>query len=332
LKILSCVPCQYYNNPEVQTYEYISFVEVLREMGHEVHAIDHNVRAKIDKEEFNRSFLSLVKKGKYDLVIIVTHKDEFFPDTLDEAKKYTVLMAWNCDDDWRWKNYSSKWVEHYTYMVTTYRHILEENKNKYSNLLLSQWGCTGFSEGINSPKDIDISFVGQVYGKRIQQISKMKNFLNFRAYGKGISSNSVKDKIKKGVAKFLRIPLKKDPFLLSNQTEVKDIWNRSKISFTPLDANRSNSIQIKARVFDMGLSGTVMLCTKNPALYEFYEPDKEFIEFENMEECVEKAKYLLKNESKRKSIAKAYYDRTKKEHLFEYRFKKLFDIMGLKKK
>ena len=82
----------------------------------------------------------------------------------------------------------------------------------------------------------------------------------------------------------------------------------------------------------MGLSGTVMLCTKNSALYEFYEPEKEFVEFESMEECVEKAKYLLKNDAERKAIATAYYNRTKKEHLFEYRFNALFKEMELEAK
>ncbi len=331
MKIFSCVPCQYYNNPEIQTYEYISFVEVLKRMGNEVHAIDHKVQAKMDKEGFNRFFLSVAKHGRYDLVIIVTHRDEFFPEILDEVKKYTVLMAWNCDDDWRWEDYSSKWIKHYTYMVTTYRHIFEANRKKYPNLMLSQWGCTGLCDGMDIYKDIDISFVGQIYGKRIQQMGKLKKHFKFLTYGEGVHLNGLKDKIKKRLAKFLRIPWKKDTYLLSSQNEVKKIWNRSKISFTPLDASRKGAIQIKARVFDMGLSETVMLCTKNPALYEFYEPGKEFMEFENMEECIEKTKYLLANNSKRKAIAKAYYDRTKKEHLFEYRFNELFDNMELKK-
>ena len=329
MKILSCVPCQYYDNPGVETYEYISFVEVLRRMGHEVHAIDHKVQAQFDQEGFNRFFLSIVKHGGYDLVIVVTSRDEFFPEILDEAKRYTVLMAWNCDDDWRWDDYSSKWIKHYTYMVTTYRHIFEANKNRYPNLLLSQWGCTGLCDGINVPKDIDISFVGLVYGKRIQQIKKLRKSFKFVAYGKGVPPNTFKRRLKRRLAKILRIPWNESVYLLPDQNAVKDVWNRSKISFTPLDAGQKGSLQIKGRVFDMGLSGTVMLSNKNPALNEFYEPEKEFVEFESMEECVEKAKYLLKNDAERKAIAMAYYNRTKKEHLFEYRFSALFKEMGL---
>ena len=89
-------------------------------------------------------------------------------------------------------------------------------------------------------------------------------------------------------------------------------------------------MQIKGRVFDMGLSGTVMICNRNPDLYEFYEPGKEFVEFENMEECISKVKYLLRNEKERRAIAEAYYKRTKNEHLWSHRFAKLFLEMGLK--
>ena len=324
MKVLSCVPCQYYDNPGVGTYEYISFVEVLRRMGHEVHAIDHIVQAQLDEDGFNRFFLSIVKHGKYDLVIIVPYQVEFSPEVLDEAKKYAVSMAWNCDDDWRWDDYSCNWIEHYTYMVTTYRHVSEANKERFPNLLLSQWGCTGLCDGMDVPKDIDISFVGKAYGKRIQQVEELRERFDFVAHGRGIPpSSDFKRRVKKRLARALRIPLNGGESVLLDQDAVKAIWNRSKISFTPLDASRNGSLQIKGRAFDMGLSGTVMLCDKNPALYEFYEPEREFVEFENMEECMEKAKYLLKNDSERESIAVAYYNRTKKEHMFECRCGKI---------
>ena len=116
---------------------------------------------------------------------------------------------------------------------------------------------------------------------------------------------------------------------IPDQNAVKAIWNRSKISFTPLDASQGNTLQIKARVFDMGLSGTVMLCSKNPDLYEFYEPNKEFVEFESMDECVDKIKYLSAHENERLRIAQCYYERTKAEHLWKYRFEALFRAMGI---
>ncbi|MCB0745408.1 MAG: hypothetical protein KDC67_15990, partial [Ignavibacteriae bacterium] len=77
MKILTFVPKQYYDSPGARTYEYVSFVEVLREMGHTVHSLDHILEAKVDKDAFNDLALSMIKTGGYDLMIVVTYQDEF---------------------------------------------------------------------------------------------------------------------------------------------------------------------------------------------------------------------------------------------------------------
>ena len=330
MKILSCCPLGYYSKTTGTSYEYLSFVEALRQMGHGVHHYDYRLAAGPSCKAMNDFVLSIVKHGGYDLVIIVTRRDEFFSEVLDEAKRHCVLLAWNCDDDWKWEEYSSHWVTHYTYMVTTCRHIYEANTKQHENLLLSQWACTGFQEGINVPKDIDISFVGLCYGQRKQQVERLRNELGLVAYGRKVKQPETwRIRWKKRIAYRLGIPWHEEDRELPDQNAVKDLWNRSKISFTPLEASRSNSLQIKARVFDMGLSGTVMLCSKNPALYEFYEPGKEFLEFESMDECVNKARYYLAHEPERRKIAESYYHRTKSEHLWHHRFEKLFKEIGL---
>lgn len=90
-----------------------------------------------------------------------------------------------------------------------------------------------------------------------------------------------------------------------------------------------NGFQLKGRIFEMGMSRTVMLCNRFAALDEFYERNTEYVDFESIEECAEKAKYLLKNKEERRRIAKAYYNRTKAEHMWHHRFEKLFAEMGL---
>ena len=334
MKILSCCPPGYYAKTTGVSYEYLSFVEIPRLMGHTVHNFDFHLACKYGKDHMNDFFLSIVKNGGYDLVFIQTYKDEFIPEVLDEAKKYSITMAWNTDDDWRWDRYSCKWVEHYTFMVTTYRHIYEENKGKHPNLLLSQWGCTGFDDGFSVPKDIDISFVGACYGTRIKPVTRLCKEFGMAAYGKNVGSprtwiNIWKERFARRI---LGLEIITKDLELDTQSDVKNIWNRSKISFSPLESSKGDVIQIKARVFDLGLSGSVMLCTKNPAMYEFYEPGKEFVEYETMDECVDKAKYLLKNESERSGIAKRYYERTKKEHLWTHRFTDLFKKVELSNK
>ena len=77
LKILSCVAHGYYASEAVAAYEYISFVDCPVAMGHVVHHFDYRRQAIIDREAMNAFFLTLVKTGSYDLVVVVTNKDEF---------------------------------------------------------------------------------------------------------------------------------------------------------------------------------------------------------------------------------------------------------------
>ncbi len=299
-------------------------------MGHTVHHFDHMLLATHDKKSFNDFFLSIVKNGSYDLVLIVTVGNEFLPEVLDEAQQYAKTLAWNCDDDWRWDDYSSKWARHYTYMVTTYRHIYDENKPKYSNLILSQWGCTGLTEGIAMEKNINISFVGRIYkADRFQSILRLQKELGLSAYGPDVPTFGLKVKAARRIARLLDVHIEETNYELDNQDAVKALWNRSQISFTPLKGSRDGSLQIKARVFDMGLSGSLMLCDRNDALHEFYEPGKEYEEFENLDDCIDKARYYLRHDAERHKIAAKYYKRTKTDHLWQDRFNILFKQIGM---
>ena len=328
MKILSCVPYHYYHHPKAIEPSFLYFTQIPEQMGHRVHAFDYIKQHQINKQRMNDFFLSIVKNGSYDLVIIMTHEDEFYPEVLEEVSQCSILVAWNSDDDWRWEDYSSKWCKYYTYMVTTYRHIYESNKSNHPNLLLSQWGCSGLWNGQNVEKDIDFSFVGQIYGNRDSLMQFIRKHMPISAFGRGTNpSLSWKGYIKKRIASLFRIAYYSDRTL--NLDEVNDIWNRSKVSFTPLKSSSLNKLQIKGRVFEMGLSGTVMLCDRNPGLNEYYEPRKEYEEFNDIEECVDKARYLLSHDGERRLMAEAYYRRTEGEHMWRHRFENLFETMGL---
>ena len=203
MKILSCCPRGYFGKATGMSYEYISFVEILRMMGHTVHHFDHLLLATRDQRHINDFFLSIVKNGSYDLVFVMTAGDQFLPEILDEAKSYTTTLAWNCDDDWRWEDYSSKWIRYYTYMVTTYRHIFEENKTKHQNLFLSQWGCTGLCEGIHVEKDIGISFVGRAYkADRFQWILRLRKEFGLVVYGPDVPCLGWEIKVKRRITSY----------------------------------------------------------------------------------------------------------------------------------
>jgi spore maturation protein CgeB len=114
-----------------------------------------------------------------------------------------------------------------------------------------------------------------------------------------------------------------------NFDAVNKLWNRSKISFTPLDSSSGNVLQIKSRIFDQGLSGTLMLAHRAPTLDDYYEPGKEYVPFGCIEECADKARFYLRNEASRRKIAEAYAARTRSEHLWSHRIQNVLRDAGL---
>jgi spore maturation protein CgeB len=125
---------------------------------------------------------------------------------------------------------------------------------------------------------------------------------------------------------------------------VNGLWNRSRISWTPLDLSAPQfeakakmtrefgmasddplspwmtRYQVKGRVFELGSSGSLMLCDRNPMIDEYYTRGLEYDDFESADEFVEKARFYLSHEEARARIARAYHDRTIAEHLWQYRF------------
>ena len=331
MRILSCCPWSYCGGTTGPCYEYLSFVEVPRRMGHAVHHFDHGRMARVDRDHMNEFFLSVVRNGGYDLVFVMMRRDEFIRSALVEARRHAPVVAWNCDDDWRWEGYSSQWADCFTYMVTTYRSVYEANRTAHPNLVLSQWGCTGLFDGAGVAKDIGISFVGQCYGERWAQVARLQRDAGLVAYGRGVPPVSGwRGRLLQRLA--WRVPgLSWDAAstALPRAAAVSDIWNRSRLSFTPLRSSRADTYQVKARVFDMGLSGTVMLCDRSAGVDAFYEPEKEFIPFDSIEECIARARQMLANESARREIAERYRTRTMAEHLWQHRLSKLYTDIGV---
>jgi spore maturation protein CgeB len=82
--------------------------------------------------------------------------------------------------------------------------------------------------------------------------------------------------------------------------------------------------QVKGRVFELGSSGTLMLCDRNPMIEEYYTRGVEYDDFESVDEFVEKAEYYLSHEDARSRMARAYHDRTVAQHLWQHRFEAIF--------
>jgi len=333
MRILSCVSRGYYGQKDTVEPMYIAFTEPLRALGHEVEHFDHFLTNKQSGPAVTaEKFLANVRDGGYDAILYQTSCQDAndIGESVREAGRYAPTIAWNSDDDFNWEPQTSLMAPYFTFMFTTYRHIYEQNRQRHPNLRLSQWGCFDGLGDFDRPKDLEFTFAGQIYGDRVRSSRYLAKRAGLRVYG--FMSGMVR------TPGFLYWPgFRKLTFRFPSiygapihYDEINAIWNRSRISYTPMEASADATIlQIKSRTFEQGLSGTLMICRQSPNLDEYYQPDKEFVPFEDLDECAEKVWFYLSHESERARIAKAYRDRTRAEHMWTHRFRRMFDDIGL---
>jgi spore maturation protein CgeB len=156
-------------------------------------------------------------------------------------------------------------------------------------------------------KTIDVSFVGQCYGNRPDIIQKLYNYgVHIETYGYGWPNGP-----------------------LSIEEMVK-MYSRSKINlgFGGV-AGHSNTYCLKGRDFEVPMSGGLYLTEHHPELESFYDLSKEIVTYNNFGDLVEKIKYLMSNPEVADVIRSNGRQRALKEHSWEMRFGKIFNLMGL---
>lgn len=338
MKVLSVVIKSYYkghdNPPDAVEPMYLAFTQPLVSLGHEMEHFDQvRTRAEQGRDACGEQFVARVKGGGFDLVLFQNQmgSDDWMPpEAIAEAGRHAPVVAWNTDDDWQWEDYTRHQARYFTFMATTYPHIYEANRAAYPNLLLSQWGCLDTYADHRRKKDLAFTFAGQIYGSRADECRFLRRRAGLKTFGVGSLEVNYpilfRHRVRRFASKVIDLRDKAMPF-----REVNQIWNRSRVSYTPMGASVDpKMLQIKSRAFEMGLSGTLMLCQLSPNLERYYEPGKEFVAFDGLEDCVEKAKYYLRREAERAKIAAAYYERTLAEHLWQHRFQQLFNQVGLR--
>ncbi|MEQ8189710.1 MAG: glycosyltransferase, partial [Candidatus Eremiobacterota bacterium] len=221
----------------------------------------------------------------------------------------TVTVHWFCDDHWRFEKYSSKIAPNFDFICTTANSAVPkyEKLGMAHKVIKTQWAC---NHELYIPYDIDqdinISFVGQPHGNRVDVLSKIKQTgLNVEVYGYGWQNRP-------------RVPFH----------QMVRLFSRSKINLNLSNSSTLIGQQIKGRNFEIpGCRG--FLLTGNAENLEcYYEDDKEIVIFNSIEELIEKARYYLIHEQERRIIAAKGYERTLSEHTWHHRYDFIFKYIS----
>jgi hypothetical protein len=321
MRILATVAQAYALRPEAVEPMYRWFSDPLRKLGHEVEHFDHvQLCRQAGPRACAQAFEHRVTHGRYDLVLYQAGGHDLMDrEAIERAKRHAPIVAWSGDDEGEWEHYTRGVAPVFSHVVTTSRDVYHANRGAVRNLVLSQWGCLDTYANYGRAKDLDFTFAGRTGPARVADCRRLRRLAGLRAFGLGA--------FRVNHPLFARLPFPDRPLEFK---QVHEVWNRSKVSYAPPGgSNGPMAGHVSARVFEMGASGTMMVCRRNGEVERFYEPGKEFIAYDSVEECADKAKFYLRNEAERSRIAEAYHRRTRAEHMWEHRFLQLFRDIGV---
>jgi len=322
------------------SFEHNNFYESLRKLPKtEVLCFPYERILELGRDKGNEELLDLIKKEKPDLFFAFMFTDELNPEILDEINKYTKSIAWFSDDHWRFDNYSRFYAPHFSNVITTYSKAVDRYKKiGIKNVVHSQWAANAdiykpITENVK--KEIDVSFVGtwsRPRGKIISAIEKAG--INIKTYGKGWSVGRISEKEMIEIFSSSKINLALNPapgYFNANSLGrllLKRSMNKIVPDFHIWDNFKSwtkrGIPQIKARHFEIPACGGFLMTSMADNLGDYYKIGEEIVIYNDIKDLIDKIKYYLKNDQKRKKIAEAGYSRTIKDHAYQKRFTEIF--------
>lgn len=292
--------------------EYFFYYPLLQ-LGHQVLKFDFLTLVQtFGIERMREIFLKTIDDFKPDTTIVGVFEKEFDKETIQKARNKCSMIGVCSDNTWRFdpSKYNISHVYPAKEEATWYDWWLVWNKLPLgwfkkagiNNIIETAWGFNPIvhqkSSGIK--KDILVSHVGQIYGKRRDYIDHLENNgIVVESWGKGSKHGYV------------------------SIGKIAEIFNRSKINLNFCNPYHGDIPQRKARPFEITGSGGFLLTDYAEGLEDCFEIGKEIIVFKEKGELFEKVKYYLEHDEEREEIAEAGYKRAITNHSFIDRWKEI---------
>lgn len=188
-------------------------------------------------------------------------------------------------------------IEKFDYVFTAHRKSIPDFSKMGPK---TYWAPLSFDPDINKklnrPKDLDVSFVGNIYGARINDIDYLKiQLANLHTF-----------------------------FGNAYQHDMNEIYNRSKIVL-----NFANKKELNYRVFEVLGSGGFLLNEYSKETFELFENNVDLVSFFDLDELIEKVYYYLERNSECEKISSSGHRKAEESHTIEARMKELLTKVNL---
>lgn len=235
-------------------------------------------------------------------------------------KKDIPVIQWDCDASWRFNNWILPRKHRVSHFVTTHSHTMQWYKDHGMKVIKSQWAGSPFYKPNRALYKYDCSFIGQKHGQMPD--------------GKFLRSEVVNAMTNAGIT----------VDLFGNYWDGHENWHGYLARFedvvgvfntTRINLNLSNPWhygtmpQIKGRHFEIPQVGGFQLTTPADDLGSYFEPNKEIVIVNDVDELISKTKYYLEHSLEREKIAHAGRERMLKDHQWSHRFDAIFKEVGI---
>jgi len=282
------------------SYETIAFRDPLRHLGCEVlEAPTDMLGERVGSRRVGECVLELAFRLGPDLLFFVPYKDEVAPEVLGRVRDElgVPVLAWFCDDHWRFDGFTRRFLPYVTVAVTTAASALPRYRGAgFERVVRSQWSANHLVfRRLPLPLVHDASFVGQKHSDRGELVRRLRR-AGVRVVTRGFGWPEGRASLREMVA-------------LSNQSRVC-------LNFS--NASRGTANQVKGRDFEIPAIGRPMVTAHSDELAACFGEGEAAV-YHSPEQLVEVVVYLLRDDRRREAIARAGHRRCLRDHTAERR-------------
>lgn len=302
-------------------------VEALRANAREV-IVGSNDQVKRQAEQF-----------KPDLVVVLNGVHLFAADYLEqlgEVRRMGIPAAvWFVDDPYVTDD-TVRLAPHYDYVFTSERSCVGLYRSlgcaNVHHLPLAAHFGTFRPMAVPRKYESDICFIGTGFPNRTALFDQIAPYLRDK---KVVIAGSLWNRM----SRFKLV----ERFVIKNGVPVPEsalYYNGAKIvinlhrmpGLSPENRNALNwpAESINPRTFDMSACGTLQLTDARGELPQMYAVGSELAVYRGAKDLMDQIDYYLTHEEERLLVAARGYRRTRAEHTFDDRIKKMLDIIGLR--
>jgi len=276
-------------------FEYIRFIPAFKKLVNNLFFVPIE-----NKKRMATEIKNFKKENEKNIVFSVFQNHKDIPENYFKlSQEGFYLVNWYTDDDMLFDKFSKHVANRFNLNITTFEPNLARYRSLNANAIASQWAGVSDLAFLESRR-YAACFIGRMYGQRAGLIKKLK-----KEFGNKIF---IHDTMKKPISENRLISAYQNSWLAIDEPTSYD----------------GKTQQIKARIFENASMGCLVVTKPNDRIARYFEPNEEILFWESILGLIDVIRDCIDNSYSYKRMARLAYERTRREHLYEHRFREVF--------